>query len=165
MRTHCGVRKQSGHLESATLFADHCGSECCCQLYISSENKKKRGGEISEPLGAPCKTRNQCSVYSPLKLAHIEEEGFGHVNANLCHFHVFFLVAREYFCLFGTNFLPAKEMAEELTRGGGGYVCLPLPPFTRAAAKYMHILLLRSVAMLPTRVKKHKILTMSKERL
>lgn len=120
------------------------------------KTKKKRGGEISEPLGAPCKTRNQCSVYSSLKLAHIEE-GFGHVNANLSAISMFFFwVARGYFCLFGTNFLPVNEMAEELTRGGGGYVCLPLPPFARAAAKYMHILMLRSVAMLPTRVKKHQ---------
>lgn len=125
--------------------------------------QNKRGGEISGPLGAPCKTRNQCSVYSSLKLAHIEE-GFGHVNANLSAISMFF------FWLHGSIFVYLAQISCRRTKwqrnwpgGGGGYVCLPLPPFTRAAAKYMHILMLRSVAMLPTRVEKKNILTMSKE--
>lgn len=126
MRTHCGVRKQSGHLESATLFADHCGSECCCQLYISSENKKKRGGEISEPLGAPCKTRNQCSVYSPLKLAHIEEEGFGHVNANLSAISMFFFGCTGVFLSIWHEFLAGKRNGRGIDQRGRG-LCLPPP--------------------------------------
>lgn len=101
--------------------------ECCCRLYISDANKKKSGrgggGYLSRGV---CRSRNQCSVNSSLKLAHIEE-GFGHVIANLSAISFCFCCTGVFWSI-GHKLLAGKTNGRGMLTRRGLRLPAPLPP-------------------------------------
>lgn len=109
------------------LFANHCGNESvvagCTFLTQTKRKVEGGGGYLSRGV---CRSRNQCSVNSSLKLAHIEE-GFGHVIANLSAISFCFCCTGVFWSI-GHKLLAGKTNGRGMLTRRGLRLPAPLPP-------------------------------------
>lgn len=126
-----GVRKQrrSGHLESATCLQIIVATRVllpAVHFWRKQKEKWKGGGRGGYLSRGVCRSRNQCSVNSSLKLAHIEE-GFGHVIANLSAISFCFCCTGVFWSI-GHKLLAGKTNGRGMLTRRGLRLPAPLPP-------------------------------------